>query len=426
MVSRTVRAGRLALILAASAIAVAVAPASAAASQGKSLRHLERTLRRDLRRAGGEAGALVIDQSTGKTLFAAAPRTGRLPASVEKLYTTSAALLSFGPTAVLQTAVLGTGSLQSNGVWKGNLYLRGGGDPTFGDAGFDRAAYGTGATVQTLVQRLAADGITRLRGRIVGDESLFDSRRGTPATGYGPDLEVEGELSALAYDAGFTSAYENQLQPRPTLFAATAFASALRSGGIKVPGNTPIYAGHTPVGAQLLATVPSPPMATLIRLTNTPSDNFFAEMLLKGLGARFGTGGTTAAGAAVVRAFVAQHFHLHPRFDDGSGLSRYDRTSPAQVVALLRAMSGDPAFTGSLAVAGETGTLQDSMGGTRAAGNCRGKTGTLHDVANLVGYCTSRGGHQLVFAYLLNGLIDPNAGHAIEDQMAVALANYRP
>ena len=39
-------------------------------------------------------------------------------------------------------------------------------------------------------------------GSIVGDESLFDSLRGTPATGYAPAVDVEGELSALAYDRG--------------------------------------------------------------------------------------------------------------------------------------------------------------------------------------------------------------------------------
>ncbi len=58
----------------------------------------------------------------------------------------------------------------------------------------------------------------------------------------------------------------------------------------------------TPSAARLLATVRSPTIATLIALTNTPSDNFFAEMLLKDIGARAGAGGTTAAGAAVVRA----------------------------------------------------------------------------------------------------------------------------
>ena len=133
-------------------------------------------------------------------------------------------------------------------------------------------------------------------------------------------------------------------------------------------------------------------MATLIRLTNTPSDNFFAEMLLKGIGASFGGSGSTAAGAGVVRRQMASSFGIHPRLDDGSGLSRATGTSPRQVVTLLRMMASDSAFTNSLAVAGETGTMRYEDQGTAAAGNCRGKTGTLHDVANLVGYCTAQDG----------------------------------
>jgi D-alanyl-D-alanine carboxypeptidase/D-alanyl-D-alanine-endopeptidase (penicillin-binding protein 4) len=405
---------------------IGAAPAQAATQQTRALRSLKATLRRDLRQAGGHDGALVIDQTTGRTLFASAANVRRLPASVQKLYTTTTALLTLGPRARLHTQVLGVGSLDSGGVWDGTLYLRGGGDPTFGDAGFDQAAYGTGATVQALVSRLAAAGITSVNGRIDGDESYFDALRGTPATGYAPSLELEGELSGLAYDAGFTSAGETALQTHPARFAAQRFAAALRSGGIKVPSSTPIHAAFAPAAATPLASVSSPPLSTLIRLTNAPSDNFFAETLLKDLGARFGAGGTTAAGAAVVRSVIAREFGLHPRFNDGSGLSRADATSPSQVVSLLRRMQGNRAFVSSLAVAGRTGTMKDEMTGTRAAGNCRGKTGTLHDVANLVGYCRARNGDRLVFAFLFNAQSNAYAGHAIEDRMGVALANYNP
>jgi D-alanyl-D-alanine carboxypeptidase/D-alanyl-D-alanine-endopeptidase (penicillin-binding protein 4) len=178
------------------------------------------------------------------------------------------------------------------------------------------------------------------------------------------------------------------------------------------------------VGAQVLATVNSPRMATLARMTNTPSDNYFAEMLLKGLGARFGGRGSSAAGAAVTRAALATSFGIHPRLNDGSGLSRGDWTSPRDVVTVLSALAGDTAFVNSLSIAGQTGTLQYGLQGTAAAGRCRGKSGTLHDVANLVGLCTAKDGHTLAFAFLLNGLGDPAAGHALEDRMAVAVASY--
>jgi D-alanyl-D-alanine carboxypeptidase/D-alanyl-D-alanine-endopeptidase (penicillin-binding protein 4) len=92
-------------------------------------------------------------------------------------------------------------------------------------------------------------------------------------------------------------------------------------------------------------------------------------------------------------------------------------------VTLLRAMAGNPQFTGSLAVAGETGTLQDEMKGTYAQGRCRGKTGTLHDVSNVVGYCDARDGHTLAFAFLMNGIY-PDYAHPIQDRMGVAVAKY--
>ncbi len=98
-----------------------------------------------------------------------APAWAGLPASVEKLWTTSTALLAFGPSARLSTSVLADGRLQG-GTFHGTLYLRGGGDPTFGSSGFDRLNYGTGATVQALVSSLirtlglrALDGVDRRR-----------------------------------------------------------------------------------------------------------------------------------------------------------------------------------------------------------------------------------------------------------------------
>jgi D-alanyl-D-alanine carboxypeptidase/D-alanyl-D-alanine-endopeptidase (penicillin-binding protein 4) len=164
-------------------------------------------------------------------------------------------------------------------------------------------------------------------------------------------------------------------------------------------------------------------MATLVAMTNTPSDNYFAETLLKDLGAGFGGAGTTAAGAAVVRSATAAHFGLRPRLNDGSGLSRYDRTSPAQVVSLLRQQAANAPFTDSLSVAGRTGTLSTEMRGTSAQGRCRGKTGSLHDVSNVVGYCHARDGHTIAYAFLMNG-VAPVYAHPIQDRMQVALARY--
>jgi D-alanyl-D-alanine carboxypeptidase/D-alanyl-D-alanine-endopeptidase (penicillin-binding protein 4) len=385
-------------------------------------RTLGTALSQGLGAVGGASGAYVVDMTTGQPLFSFAATTGRMPASVEKVYTTSTALLRLGPNSNLTTAVLGKGWLGRYGGWHGTLYLKGGGDPTFGTTSFDQYAYGAGATIQRLVRNLRAAGITSVHGRIVGDESYFDSLRGTPPYGYQFSPDVEGSLSALVFNRGLVnqgSAYVIH----PALYATQQLELALRAGGIRVPRRTPIAAGAAPAGAKQLATVHSPPIATLVQLTNTPSDNFVAEMLLKGLGARFGGRGTTAAGAAVVRDELASSFGIHPQLEDGSGLSRNDSTSPLDVVTVLEQMATNSYFTNSLAVAGETGTLQNEMVGTVAQGRCRGKTGTLNDVANLAGYCQAQDGHTLVFAFLMSS-VDPSFGHSTEAQMAVALAGY--
>ena len=396
-------------------------------ASAQALKTLQNSLSRSLQAAGGNSGAYVVDLTTGKALYSVRPGSRRLPASVEKIYTTSTALARFGANTTLRTSVRATGSLDASGTWHGTVYIKGAGDPSFGSISYNRDAYGAGvgATMDRLVANLLrTNGIKTIRGAIVGDESTLDSRRGTVATGFAFSPYIEGELSGLAYDRGFADASGSSIQNRPALFATQQFVAALRAAGVRIPGGTRVYTHSTPGSARQLATVNSPRLATLIRMTNTPSDNFFAEMLLKDIGARFGGHGSSAAGASVVRQQLATTFGIHPKLDDGSGLSRDDWTSPRDVVTVLSGLSSDAAFTDSLSIAGETGTLGAGLQGTYAQGRCRGKSGTLHDVANLVGLCTAKDGHTLVWAFLMNGLSDPAAGHSIEDGMAVAVAKY--
>jgi serine-type D-Ala-D-Ala carboxypeptidase/endopeptidase (penicillin-binding protein 4) len=395
-------------------------PSTATATANRSL---DGSLNLGMRQAGRFSGADVMDLTANRTLYSKNATTSRLPASVEKLYTTTTVLQRFGPTATLSTSLLGSGT-QAGGTLTGTLYLRGGGDPTFGSSSFDGTNYGTGATIQQLVAALqTSTGITALNGNVVADETMLDSDRGTPATGNQPSIDVEGELSALSFDRGWANSSGTVYFKHPAVNAGQQLVAALKAAGIRVPRHVKVTAGRTPADATALASVRSPTMATLVSLTNTPSDNFFAEMLVKDLGARFGSGGTTAAGAAVVRAQMASSFNIHPRLNDGSGLSRSDLTTPAQVVTLLANMAANAPFTSSLAVAGETGTLQHEMRGTFAQGRCRGKTGTLHDVSNVVGYCQAKDGHTLAYALMMNGVI-PNYAHPIQDRMQVALAKY--
>ncbi|HXD65819.1 MAG TPA: D-alanyl-D-alanine carboxypeptidase/D-alanyl-D-alanine-endopeptidase, partial [Solirubrobacteraceae bacterium] len=399
------------------------APSPPSPTASPANRSLDGSLNLGMRQAGRFSGVDVVDLTANRTLYAKNAGAGRLPASVEKLYTTTTALQRFGSGATLATSLLGNGT-QADGTFTGTLYLRGGGDPTFGSSSFDSANYGTGATIQQLVSALeTSTGLRTLNGNVVADETMFDSDRGTPATGNEPSIDTEGELSALAFNRGWANSIGTVYFKHPAVEAGQQLVAALKAAGIRVPRHVKISAGRTPSSATSLASVQSPSMATLVSLTNSPSDNFFAETLIKDVGARFGAGGTTAAGAAVVRAQMASSFGIHPRLNDGSGLSRSDLTTPLQVVTLLRGMASDGPFVASLAVAGETGTLEHEMRGTYAQGRCRGKTGTLHDVSNVVGYCRAKDGHTLAYALMMNGIV-PDYAHPIQDRMQVALAKY--
>ncbi len=383
---------------------------------------LSTQLGRELGSAGPASGAYVYDLNTATPLFAERASAARAPASVEKLYTAATALELMGPGATLSTTVLGTGRLGPDGRWEGDLYLHGGGDPTFGSSLFTALHYGgQGATVQTLATQLAkTDGIRSVTGTVNGDESYLDSLRGEPASGYGLDPDLEGELSALAFNRGETGSQSGA--HAPAAYAALQLRGALRAERVAVHGGG---AATAPPGATVLATASSPTLARLLGLTLPPSDNFFAETLLKDLGARYGGAGTTSAGAAVVRRTIAR-FHIHPRILDGSGLSHSDHTSPIEVVTLLAALAHSPLGTTlrkDLAVAGHSGTLSERMRGTLASGRCEAKTGTLIGVSNLAGYCQAQNGDILAFAFFCDGIAVERA-HTIQDSMAITLARY--
>jgi len=395
-------------------------PGSTAARDGAVARaaalsagQLKSTLRGPMRSAGGASGAAVIDLTNERPLFALRSDRLRTPASVEKLYTTSTALIRYGPSASLETTVAGVGALEGD-TWKGDLYLHGAGDPTFGSLSFTRRAYGSGATTYTLAQQLESAGIERVEGRVLGDDSVFDGFRGVPDSGLRAVSPYVGPLSALSYDRGGNAG-----------FAAGKLKEALKARKVVVTGRA--GAAKAPADAEELASVDSPSMSTIARLTNRPSDNFFAETLIKGLGARFGNEGSTAAGAGVVRSTVAR-FNVSPRVVDGSGLSRGNRTTPGELVGFLSGLRADEqeafeALRASLPVAGRSGTLYGRMRGTAAQGRCQAKTGTLSNVSALAGYCETQGGETVAFAFLMNG-VNVGGARSLQDRMVAAIARY--
>ena len=396
------------IVCLAALLAALLAPAAQAADPAATARMLDRLMNR----ASSASGAYVVDLDTGAALYSRAPDVPRIPASVNKLYTTSAALTRYGAEGQLTTQVLGDAEIDDTGAVDGNLYLRGGGDPSFSPA-----------EARGLARVLADSGLTAIDGRVIGDESRFDSLRGGPDSGYGVS-EWVGPLSGLAFNHGLTLAERPRFQSRPPLYAAQIFARELKRAGVGV--RRAAREGLAPAGAVLLGEWTSPRMSVLIRHTNRPSDNYMAETLLKDLGADFGGAGTTAAGAAVASREAVAH-GAEPTMVDGSGLSRANRTTPRDVVDLLVSMDStelaEPMLI-SLSVAGQSGTLAERMRGTAAQGRCRAKTGTLIGISNLAGYCRSLSGARTAFAFLMSGSM--RSAQRLQNKMTAALARYRP
>ena len=161
---------------------------------------------------------------------------------------------------------------------------------------------------------------------------------------------------------------------------------------------------------------------------NKDSDNFFAEMLLKGLGKDFAGAGTSDAGVGVVRTTLEtiglplDSIVIH----DGSGLSYDDRVTPSFLVQLLTTMTRRPeagAYYDSLAIAGEDGTLRERMRGTAAEGNAHAKTGTLDIAVSLSGYVLSANRRSVGYSVLVNGgAVDWTRATKAQDAITVYLA----
>jgi D-alanyl-D-alanine carboxypeptidase/D-alanyl-D-alanine-endopeptidase (penicillin-binding protein 4) len=397
-------------------------PGSArAARAGLSQNQLRDQIAAALAEDGSAAGAWVFDTDavSDAVLFSDNGSRRRIPASNQKLFTTAAFLSELGAKGRLETRAYARGRLTGprRSVLDGDLVVVGDGDPAFGTARFARGADQPVTRVTTLARNVARAGIKRIIGRILADDTIFDRERRA-----GPDLSP---LSGLSFNNGYDG---GDYARAPELVAARELKSALRKRGIRVKGKV----GHAnlpdrTLEREPLAAVSSPTAAKLIEETNVPSNNFFAEMLLKRLGASSGKRGTRHRGNNKVEAF-ADSIGTSLQAVDGSGLSRRNRVSPEQVGRLLVAMAergaGARAFRNSLPVAGREGTVADRMRGTAAEGNCATKTGTLSDVSALSGYCQADN-HTIAFSLLMNSA-NLDAARRAQDRIAAAIARYDP
>lgn len=420
---------------------------------------------------GAHIGALVVDGATGSVVYSQDSTGSFQPASTLKLFVGLAALSQLGPDYSFETDLLTDGAI-TGGTLNGLLYLRGGGDPTLDPAAltdaartlraqsiaqidgdivadsshFSGSSYPPGWVIDDLAQDYAApvsglsynDNAVALSlepGNAVGAAPTLTENPNAPemmvandaTTGaaHSPDSTALARtlddahtiriVGSLPIDGGTTEL--DAAAPIPPLFAADALRNAIIERGITARS---LREGITPPQARLLWSHRSAPLSELLARMWLPSDNLLAESLLDELGTRSpGPGDSRDRGIARETAWM-QGVGIDPAtlsVADGSGLSQYDRVTPAALVTALRSAwaGADRAMIlAALPLAGVRGTLKDSFTGTPLEGAVIAKTGSMSHVRALAGYIV-RPGRTLIFALLINDWMDrtPGASAAI-------------
>lgn len=444
--------------------------------------------------AGVTAGILIksLDSTGDSVLYERDADTLLTPASNLKLLTTATALNQLGSDYVFKTELYGDAPITSPGVQKGNLYLKGYGDPTLHTE--NALQVQEGVSIEQIAGWIKQQGITRINGNLVMDESYFDQQR--LGLGWAWDDEsyyYNPTIGALALNRGtvmieFKPANDAGEPVHINVLPKTAYVQVineaktvqkgeentfaiLRDRGtntIRLSGNLPLdhegdyervpvedsakYVGtvlketleqqgitFAPKSEVLIQTIPlaavkwtqfeSLPLKEIVQYLNKRSDNYYAEMLLKTLGAAKKGKGSAATGAEVVMETVST-LGGNTTFDmmDGSGLTRYNLISARQIAAVLEGMTKESTFATyneSLPIAAIDGTLKNRLKDTLAANNLHAKTGSMTGVNTLSGYITTKGGEKLVVSIMFNGYVeDEELFTKMQDQIITILASH--
>ncbi len=232
----------------------------------------------------------------------------------------------------------------------------------------------------------------------------------------------------------------------PTLFFVHVLRETLRQAGVAVDGEAvdvdfiSIKPDYSDPDVRRVAVHASQPLSDLVSMVNKPSQNLYADMLVKTLAAEFPRPDDDAEpGSARLGIDVAMKTLVRAGVDtsrirlvDGSGLSRNNLVTPEMTAALLKYMwnheddGARTAFYDSLPVAGVEGTLRNRMRTGPAYRNLRAKTGTLSNVSSLSGYVRGSDGTPLAFALMCNHFTTPTRHvRRAQDRLASVLAGYR-
>ena len=407
------RRARVVLASLAAALALVVGvPATAEAATAQSV--LDARIREALRGSTARTVASYVLVDGLGTVAAINPRASVPPASNEKMYGGLAALLATDPNRRLRTEVRHTGVL-ADGVLDGDLVLVAGGDPTVKTADLD-----------TLARAVVASGVRWVSGSLWADDTRYDRVR--RVSGWRPEdvPEEVGPLSAFVVDRN-TWRKDGAFLADPVPYNLGKLRTALVNAGVTIVGDSRVGQPPDPlVDAPPLAYRDSPQILWLVTKALKASDNLYAELLLKEVGAMAGTG-STAEGAAQVRSLGASWGLDLGGYVDGSGLSSLDRSTPLTAVGWLRrAQSSAVAmpFKQALAVACRDGTLKDRFCGTPASGRVSAKTGTIVGVRTLSGYTVTRSNRKVWFSFMLSGAGNGTEARRAIDRAVVAIASF--
>ncbi len=373
------------------------------------------------------SACLVVD--VGDTRVVSVRATKSLaPASTEKVLTGTAALNVFGPTYKFVTNVVAAAPAQGGKI-TGDLYLVGSGDPVLSTVGYQKAAKHQPAlatSIETLADNIVAAGIKNVTGTLIGDESKFANDRSGATWGFQYDVTTgTGPLSALVLNDSFTE--DGSAVESPPAYAAKTLQKLLEKRGVSFGGNA--ISGIAPKDTHVVASIESPPLLDIVSEMLRNSDNLTAEMLAKSIdAASFGPASIESGAASVVKTLAAQGFDTSGvKLIDSSGLDRANRATCNALTSTMHAIGRRGEIgTHGLAVAGESGTLSKRYVKTAAAGRLRAKTGSIPNVAGLVGFVdppTNSKDPIITFSLLLNG-VDDGQKYVIEDALVKILTEF--
>lgn len=430
---------------------------------------------------------LVRDVATNTTVCEYHSKNSVVPASTMKLVTTATALELLGADFRFQTRLEVDGKVTADGVLNGNLYIRGGGDPTLGSEKLGDTTF-----LVKWVEAIKNLGIRKINGRVIADAGLFDDEGVNPkwtwedmgnyyaagiygisyldntyrlvlrsgSVGTTPTvLRVVPEIINLKIDnrlvsstISFDSAYfygaphssfrsvtgeipANRTEfvtkgdiPNPAVLLAQHFSDRLIQNDVAVR-DLPTDIVGSPSELTRIYTHDSPPLSEIITETNVRSNNLYAECVFKYLALQNKAVATNAEAVQVIKAFwKSKGLSVDQLFMyDGSGLSPSDAVSAQFFVELLSYMQtrsvNKDVFFRSLPVAGENGTLKSFLLKTPLQGKVHAKSGTISRVKSYAGYIDKKG-KQLVFALLIN---NPNgSSKAVTKKMEEFLLQLSP